>query len=483
MSGPTSAAEERSAAKRAAALTSLVAASAITLLKLITGILTGSLGMLSEAAHSSIDLIAAAITLFTVRVSDRPADKDHNYGHGKLESLSASFEILLMLGSCVWIAQEAVRRVLYHSQKLDLRFSVWPFIVLLLSMTVDYGRSRTLRRVAEEQRSDALKADALHFGTDLWSAGAVFVGLLASFAGARLHLPLLQYADPVAALVVSVIILRVTWMLARQTLDSLLDATPPEIRDEIHRDLMNELNAIPDVLSVDRVRVRKSGSDYFVDLALGMPRNLTFQRTEQITSAATEAVKRRLPGADVVVRNVPMAPDRESVFDSIRAVAAQFNVSIHDVSVQQFEGSLHVEQHLEVPADMPLRQAHELVTHVEADIRRQVPGVTSVLTHIESQPVTIEFGAQLEGDRKLTEELRELVSRFPEVHDVHDIVVAHAHGASEGIQINCHCTLPDELTMERVHAIITDFERAFRRDHPNVARVLIHPEPITDNRR
>lgn len=483
MSGLTSEAEERSAAKRAAATTSLVAASAITLLKLITGILTGSLGMLSEAAHSSIDLIAAAITLFTVRVSDRPADEDHNYGHGKLESLSASFEILLMLGSCLWIAQEAVRRVLYHSQKLDLHFSVWPFVVLLLSMTVDYSRSRTLRRVAEEQRSDALKADALHFGTDLWSAAAVFVGLLASFAGARLHLPMLQYADPVAALVVSVIILRVTWTLARQTLDSLLDATPPEMRDEIHRDLMNELNSIPDVLSVDRVRVRKSGSDYFVDLTLGMPRNLTFQRTEQITFAATEAVKRRLPGADVVVRNVPMASAQESVFDSIRAVAAQFNVSIHDVSVQQYDGSLHVEQHLEVPEDMSLRQAHELVTHVEADIRQQVPGVTSVLTHIESQPATIERGAHVEGDRRLVEELRELVDRFPEIHDVHDIVVAHAHGASEGIQINCHCTLADELTMARVHAIITDFERAFRQQHPNVARVLIHPEPMTDNRR
>ncbi|HEY1743424.1 MAG TPA: cation diffusion facilitator family transporter, partial [Granulicella sp.] len=263
--------EQRSSAKSAAALSSLLAALAITLLKLITGVLTGSLGMLSEAAHSAIDLIASGITLMTVRVSDRPADEEHNYGHGKLENLSAAFETLLMIGSCVWIAQEAVRRILYH-RHLDLHWSVWPFVVLLLSMFVDYTRSRALQRVAREQRSDALAADALHFGTDLWSAGAVFLGLLAAFVGERLHLPALEYADPVAALIVAVIIVRVTWQLARRTVDSLLDATPPEIREQIRRELFHDLKSTDGVLAVERVRVRRAGSDYFVDLTLGLPR-------------------------------------------------------------------------------------------------------------------------------------------------------------------------------------------------------------------
>jgi cation diffusion facilitator family transporter len=159
---------QATAAKRSAAQSSLLAAMGITLLKLLTGILAGSLGMLSEAAHSFIDLIASAITLLTVRAADMPADEEHNYGHGKLESLSAAFETLLMVGSCVWIAREAIERMVHHT-RLDLRWSVWPFAVLLLSMAVDFTRSRSLHRVAMEHRSDALEADAVHFGTDIWS--------------------------------------------------------------------------------------------------------------------------------------------------------------------------------------------------------------------------------------------------------------------------------------------------------------------------
>ena len=475
--------EQRSAAKRAAALSSLMAALAITLLKLLTGVLTGSLGMLSEAAHSGIDLIASAITLVTVRVSDRPADEEHNYGHGKLESLSAGIETLIMAASCFLIAREAILRILNPS-RLDLRWSIWPFVVLLLSMAVDYTRSRSLHRVAQEQRSNALEADAVHFGTDLWSAAAVFVGLLASFAGQRLNMPALQYADPIAALVVAAIIVTVTWRLARTTIDSLLDATPSEARAQIRRDLVNDVEAVDGVLTVERVRVRRSGSDYFVDLTLGMPRNLTFQRSEQITFAATAAVQKRLPGADVVIHSVPTATVGESVFDRIRAVAARSNLNLHDVSVQQYEGAHHVEQHLEVPETMSLQDAHNIATQLESEIRREVPSVATVLTHIESEPATIAYPAQFAANEHLNKQLLDIAGHFPEIQDIHEITVTRGHsGAANSVQINCHITLPDELPMSRVHEVITEFEGEFRLRHAQVARVLIHPEPSTDNRR
>ena len=472
-----------SATKRSAALSSVLAALAITLLKLLTGVLSGSLGMLSEAAHSGIDLMAAGITLLAVRVSDRPADEDHNYGHGKLESLSAAFEAILMVGSCVWIGREAIRRLVHHTH-LDLRWSVWPFVVLLLSMAVDAVRSRSLHRVAQEHRSDALEADAVHFGTDIWSSAAVLVGLLAAFAGERLHLPSLEYADPVAALVVAVIILRVTWDLARRTVDSLLDATPPEARAQIRRDLVRDLQAVHGVLTVERVRVRRSGSDTFVDLTLGLPRNLTFQRSEQITSAAGDAVRQRLPGADVVIHTVPTVSLGESVFDRIRAVAARSNLAIHDVSVQQYDGALHVEQHLEVPETMSLRQAHEIATQLESDMRSEIPGIATLLTHIESEPATIANSAQMEASQNLENQLRATAGHFPEILDIHEISLTRGHGgAASSVQVNCHCTLPDDLSMEAVHEIITNFESEFRLDHPQVSRVFIHPEPATDNRR
>src|SRR5215469_182381 len=179
-------ARQARAIKRSAALSSVVAALAITLLKLLTGLLTGSLGMLSEAAHSTIDLVAAGITLFSVGVADRPADESHNYGHGKVESLSAFIESGLMLGSCIWIVSEAIRRIVYKER-----------LALLLSIVVDFTRSKRLARVAREQRSDALEADALHFSTDIWSSLAVLLGLSATFAGERWNISALKLADPI----------------------------------------------------------------------------------------------------------------------------------------------------------------------------------------------------------------------------------------------------------------------------------------------
>lgn len=474
---------ERAYAKRTAALTSFLAASGITLLKLITGLLTGSLGMLSEAAHSGIDLVASLLTFTSVRYSDRPADAQHAFGHGKVENLSAAVETALMIASCVWIAIEAILRIL-HSERLTLHFSIWPFVVLLLSIIVDAGRSAALHRVAQVHHSEALEADAVHFGTDIWASGAVIAGLLFSFAGQRWNLPALRYADPIAALVVAGVILRVTWKLARKTLDSLLDATPPEVRDLIQGHILRDLQAIPDVISVQRLRVRRSGSNYFVDLTLGLPRALTFQRSEQVTAEAAAAVQRRLEDADVVVKTVPMATVDESPFDRVRAVAARSNLNVHDVTLQQYDGALHLEQHLEVPESMSLRSAHEVATQLESDIRREVPGIATLVTHIEGEPATIAHTAPIETARNLEAQLRKTAAEFPEILDIHEIRVTRGYGgAASAIQVNCHCTLPDDLPMSRVHTIITEFEDEFRLQHPQVTRLLIHPEPASDNRR
>ena len=445
--------------------------------------------MLSEAAHSSIDLVAAFITLFSIRVADRPADEDHNYGHGKIESLSAFVETVLMLGSSLWIITEAIRR-LFLRERLSLSLSPWPFVILLLSIGVDFSRARKLHETARAYQSLALEADAVHFSTDIWSSTAVLLGLATTWLGERLHITGLEIADPLAALVVSGIILRVTWKLARQTIDNLLDATPSHNADgtraNIRRDLYRELVAIDGVLSVDRLRVRQSGSSFFADLTLGMPRKLTFQRTEQINQAATAAVKRHLPGADVIIHSVPLASKAETIHDRVRAVAARANLAIHDLTLQKHGDGLHLEQHLEVDETMPLRKAHDLVTELETEIHKDVPEIRSILTHIESEPSTIAQPSSLERNRQLEVRLRRLSGNIPGILDIHDVLVtrmggSHHHDAL--IQVSCHCTLPDDLAMARVHELITTLETEFKRDSPEVARLLIHPEPATDNRR
>ena len=204
--------------KRAVAGNSVIAALVITALKIVVGFSTGSLGILSEAAHSALDLIAAIITLFSVRVSDKPADADHQYGHGKVENFSAFLETGLLLVTCVWIIYQAAVRLFYRH--VEIEPSILAFLVLFVSMAIDYWRSRALGRIAKKYDSQALEADALHFSTDIWSTGVVVVGLAVVMAGRRFHIDWLRDADPIAAVFVAGVIVYVSSRLARKTIDA-----------------------------------------------------------------------------------------------------------------------------------------------------------------------------------------------------------------------------------------------------------------------
>src|SRR5579884_3518105 len=250
--------------KRHAAANSLLAALAITGLKIFVGIATGSLGILSEAAHSALDLIAATITLFSVRVSDKPADAEHQYGHGKVENFSAFIETGLLLVTCVVIIYEAIKRLFFHH--VEIEPSLAAFLTLFFSMAVDFWRSRALGTIAEKYDSQALQADALHFSTDIWSSGVVALGLGLVLLGRRLNAAWLTDADPVAALFVAGVIIFVSTRLARRTVDALLDAAPAGARSTIIKALEN----IEGLLEIDRVRIRRAGNHYFADVSVGL---------------------------------------------------------------------------------------------------------------------------------------------------------------------------------------------------------------------
>jgi cation diffusion facilitator family transporter len=459
--------------KRGVAFNSVLAATAITALKVVVGITTGSLGILSEAAHSGLDLIAAFITLLSVRVSDKPADADHQYGHGKVENFSAFLETGLLLLTCVWIVYEAVVRLFFHHVEIEPTLAA--FLVLLASMTVDWWRSRALRRVADKYDSQALQADALHFSTDIWSSGVVMLGLVLVALGHRLKIGWLRDADPIAALIVAGVVVYVSSRLARQTIDALLDAAPTDVRARI----LDEVARVESVVDVDRVRIRRAGNRYFADLSVALRRNVTFQKSGQVAEDIAEAVHHVLPDADVVVHPIPRAPREENLFDRIRGVAARSNLNVHEVSVQNFGGFLHVEQHLELDEGMPLKDAHDLVTRLEGDIRAEVPEISSILTHIESEPAHIEATDEIR-DPGLERRLRRIASEFPEILDMHELTLKRA---GSHINVSCHCTLPDTLPLSRVHDISTELEIRFKQQAPELFKVLIHTEPQTDNRR
>ncbi len=471
----TASARAASAEKRRVARNSMLAAGAMTLLKLAAGVLSGSIGVLSDAAHSGLDLVGSALTFFSVRVSDKPADEDHPYGHGKIENLSAFAEAGLMGVSCAWIVFEALRRI--FGRGVELHHSIWPFAVTLASIAVDLWRSRQLRAVANRTGSPALATDASHFKSDIWASLAVLAGLCFTWTGAQYGIAWLRYADPVAALAVSLLIFRLTFRLGGDAVRVLTDEIPAETR----RRVVREVEHVEDVLAVEQARVRRAGAGYFADLTLALPRRSTFEHTGELVEAATAAVHRVLPRADVVIRTIPRESRAESIFDRIRTVAARNNVTVHDLSVQSHQGRLRVEQHVELDENLALLAAHDFVTRLESEILRAAPEVDSILTHIESEPATIEQPEEiLQADRRIEQCLRAAASEFPEIIDVHQITVGRT---GEHIYLACHCTLPDNLTMRRVHDIITALEDRFKLSCPEVQRVTIHPEPVTDNRR
>ncbi|HUA16956.1 MAG TPA: cation diffusion facilitator family transporter [Verrucomicrobiae bacterium] len=462
------------AEKRSVAGNSVLAALVIAGLKLLVGLTTGSLGILSEAAHSGLDLIAALVTFFSVGVSDKPADADHQYGHGKVENFSAFVETGLLLLTCAWIIYEAVLRLFFR--RVEIEPSIAAFAVMLFSMAVDWWRSRVLGRIASKYNSQALEADALHFSTDIWSAGVVVLGLALVLAGRTYRVDWLRDSDPIAALFVAGVVISVSWRLARRTIDALLDAAPPGVRSQIQ----DAVSHVEGVLEVDRVRIRRAGNRYFADLTVGLARTVTFQRSRQLASAVSEAVHRILPDADVTVQPLPRAQHTENIFDRVRAVATDRNLNVHDISVQDLAGRLHVEQHIELDERMSLKAAHDQVTELEAEMRREVPEISDILTHIESEPATIETPEELVSDAELEQRLKVVATQFPEILDVHEFVVKRVRGR---LYVSCHCTLSDDLSLARVHDIQTELEIRFKQDAPELFRVLIHPEPSTDNRR
>jgi cation diffusion facilitator family transporter len=305
----TAAVHEAAAAEREknlVALTSVGAAVLLTAMKVVVGLTTGSIGILSEATHSGIDLLAALMTFWAVRASSKPADSDHLYGHGKIENFSALFETGLLLATCVWIAYEAGKRLFFGGTHVDA--TPWAFAVMIISIIIDVSRSRALARIARKHRSQALEADALHFSTDVWSSTVVIFGLLGVLVSHRTGLEWLARADSVAALGVAAIAALVSIRLGRKAVDDLLDAAPTGTLEAIAR----SASGVEGVVSVSQVRVRRSGPRTFADVILQVARGLPVEKAHEIAHRAEDAIHGEVLDVDVMVHTEPAENDVEA---------------------------------------------------------------------------------------------------------------------------------------------------------------------------
>ena len=458
--------------KKRAALSSVIAALGLTGMKLAVGLLSGSLGILAEAAHSGLDLVAALVTLVAVSVSDRPADESHTYGHGKIENFSALIETVLLFITCGWIIYEAVQRIFFRNVQVDP--SLWAFLVVIVSIGIDVSRSRMLSRAAKKHQSQALEADALHFSTDVWSSTVVLGGLALVWAGKHI-LPAeshwLNRADAVAALGVAFIVLFVSYRLGKRTVDVLLDSAPDGLKGRI----VAAADEVEGVINPGKVRLRRSGARIFIDMTIEVDRNLSLERTHAIAESVEARIQALVPGADVVIHTDPRETERENLARRIRAIAERNQIPVHNISVHEDQGEIHIDLHLEVDDHLLLHQAHDLASHVEQDLRAEIPAIARVNTHIESR------GTGVGSGRDVTAEEGRIVERVKRIADSivgrpcsHNILIRRQ---GDRLSVSLHCGFAPNLPVIEAHRLSSRIEEALKMEIPEIENVLVHTEP------
>jgi cation diffusion facilitator family transporter len=451
--------------KQRIALISLAASASLAAAKLMAGLVTGSLGVLSEAVHSLLDVGATAITFFAVSYADQPADEEHHYGHGKAESVAALVETGLLFGTTIWIVWEAIDRLISAESHVTIVW--WAVVIVIASVFVDFNRARALKSAGRRHSSEALEADALHFSSDMWSSLVVLFGLGAVWLG-------FPQADAIAAIIVAVFVALAGARLGRRTLSTLLDAAPEGAVRQI-TELVADTEGI---LSMRRCRIRRAGAALFIDLDVNVRRTLPLEEATAIKDRLAERIRKVFRQADISITAYPVTLDDETVFDKVTMAARRRSLAIHHLTVQHLSGKTSVSFDLEVDGGMRLSDAHEVASALESVLERELGPEAEIDTHIE--PIHL---SGVEGEDASAEEhnviehwLRRFAAEIPNVKDVHNIRVRRN---PHGVFVTYHCRVNGEQSVETIHEAVDDLESRLRKKLPQVRRVIAHAEPLT----
>ena len=450
--------------KEKAALASIAASALLTVGKLVAGLLSGSLALISEAGHSLLDTGATILTWFAVRASGKPADDEHHYGHGKVEAVAALAETGLLIVLAVVVGIEAVRRLFGHSAApVEAGWIV--FGVLIVSIIVDIVRWRSLTKISEQTKSDALAADALHFSSDLFASIAVLIGLVA----ARMGYP---QGDTFAAIAVALFIAIAGYRLGRRTIDTLVDAAPKGLAERVR----GEIERVAGVVAVESVRLRPAGADVFGEIAIAVPRTMPLERVAIVKNDVTRIIATTAPEIVPTVTANPVALDDESALERVLLISARRRLAVHHVTIQDINGVRAVSLDLELNGGMSLGEAHDVASDLEDAIQAELGEDVEVETHIEPMEADELAGRDIGAVKTaaIASALGEAVNSAGILTHVHNV---RARDTVSGLVVNYHCYADPSLTVEAVHTAVDEVDRRLRLAFPRVTRVVGHAEP------
>jgi cation diffusion facilitator family transporter len=471
---------------------SIAASVGLAMLKLLVGLSTNSLGILSDAMHSGLDIISALMTLYAIRMTIRPPDLSYTYGYAKVESIASLSEIILLFGVAAWIFYEAIERIFFKSIQPEI--TVLSFAIMFLSIAVDFGRSRSLYMVARKYGSQALEADGLHFKTDMLSSTIVIIGL---FLILLLKIP---NADAFAAVIVAGMIIYTSLGLGRRTLDVLLDKAPKGA----HQRILETVSGLEGVNKAHNIRIRNVGSETFVDMRIEVPRTYTHDRAHRVATAVEERVRESLPNSDILVHVDAAESSDETITDRIRLVAAETEGirNVHSIylssiaspssksqrpigdselarKAQEKRLPLHLYLDVQMDDSLDLETAHKVIDNFEKRLKDEIVLLERITTHIEIEPSKdATIGTEKNINQSYLDQIRNGALSIDRVVDCRDITAVDNNG-------ELHITLTVKIkpavektitTVEAAHTIATSIQNLLLKE-TGASRVIVHTEP------
>ena len=449
--------------KERAALASVAVSAAMTVAKLAAGLSSGSLAVLSEAGHNLADVAATVLTYFAIRIANKPADEDHQFGHAKVETLAALVETGFLFALATYILIEAVSRLASHDTSIELEPIV--FAVLIASMSVDFVRWLSLKRIAAATKSDALAADALHFSSDIVGTALALCGITAAFYG-------YPEGDALAALGLAIFIAVAGLKIGRRTVNTLVDTAPKGLTSQIR----SIAQTVPGVIDVETLRLRPAGAEVFGDIAITVSRTLPLEKAAAIEANVAAAIAAAHPETALTVTARPIALDDETILERILLIAAKRHVPVHHVTMQEIDGRTSISFDIELDGRMSHGNAHEIASSLESEIGQELGPDIEVETHIEP----LESGP-LKGHpvaEEIRSELASLLTEMSATGPIHDVHSVRVRTTPDGLVVNYHCRVRPQLSVGEVHDYVDELDRKMRGAFPMIVRIVGHAEPL-----
>ncbi len=448
------------------AISSMLAAIFIVVMKFLAAYFSGSLGVLSELFHSSIDLIATIATIISVKYSSKPPDEMHNYGHEKIESFSALFQVIILVGMCAYLIYESIERIINH---VPVNISIFTFFVIIICILIDISRSRALKKVAIETKSQALEADSLHFTSDIWSSVVVLIGMVFTYFN------LTPLADPVSAIIVSVLIVIATFRLTKKAFDALMDRVPSGLREKISK----EVSTMEGVEGVKKIRIRSSGSKIFIDMVILIARTKLFSQTHEIMDSVERKIKEIAPDSDIVIHSEPTVTQNETINDKIRLIVNHEGFKCHDIFSHKIDKEIYSELHVEIDDTNDLDFAHKKISALEEKIKNEIPLISKIKIHLD-EPSELLFDTTdvTSKSNELIRNIENILKDKNYIKKYYDIKVVNSN---DKLRISLNCEFDKNFTFEEVHEKVTILESKIylhiKELYPNLSNVIIHAEP------